>query len=388
MIANAAVVGVAELAPARDTGTATDLSLSALVAADAAADAGLPLSRVDGLLTHPMDSASRFVPSTLAEYLGLRPRYVESVDLGGASAVGMVWRAAAAIAAGRCRACLCITAAARTAGGVAPGPTRRTIDRSPAREFEVPYGNVGPTEGYAMIATRYEHEFGDTAQARAQLAVAQRRNASAHPKAMFRDIPLTEQDVWDSEMIADPLRKLDCVRPAGGAAAVLVVDAATASSLIHPPVYLRGAAEVVSHKSISGAPELARTAGRDCAHAAFTRAGVSPSQVGLASIYDCYTITVLITLEDAGFCEPGQAAKFIATHDLSWSGSFPLNTHGGQLSFGQADVAGGMSHVTEAVLQLQTRAEGRQVTDLRHAFVHGNGGIMSEQASIVLGLAP
>ena len=107
----------------------------------------------------------------------------------------------------------------------------------------------------------------------------------------------------------------------------------------------------------------------------------------VASLYDCYTSTVLLTLEDAGFCPKGGAAKFVEEHDLTWRGDFPLNTHGGQLSFGQADVAGGMSHVTEAVLQLQGRADGRQIAECDYAFVHGNGGIMSEQASAVLGVS-
>jgi len=126
------------------------------------------------------------------------------------------------------------------------------------------------------------------------------------------------------------------------------------------------------------------TAIRASADRAFASAGIGREQVGLASLYDCYTSTVLLTLEDAGLCPKGRAAEFVDSHDLTWRGDFPVNTHGGQLSFGQADVAGGMSHVTEAVLQLQRRAEGRQVRDLEFAFVNGNGGIMSEQASVVL----
>jgi len=129
------------------------------------------------------------------------------------------------------------------------------------------------------------------------------------------------------------------------------------------------------------------TAIRASADRAFASAGIGREQVGLASLYDCYTSTVLLTLEDAGLCPKGRAAEFVDSHDLTWRGDFPVNTHGGQLSFGQADVAGGMSHVTEAVLQLQRRAEGRQVRDLEFAFVNGNGGIMSEQASVVLGCA-
>ena len=114
-------------------------------------------------------------------------------------------------------------------------------------------------------------------------------------------------------------------------------------------------------------------------------ADVKPGDIGLASLYDCYTIAVLLTLEDAGFCAKGEAGEFVEAHDLRWCGDFPLNTHGGQLSYGQAGIAGGMSHVTEAVLQLQRRAADRQVADLELAYVNGNGGLMSEQVGLVLG---
>lgn len=380
------VVGVAERAPARDTGEETDLTLSAGIAVEALADAGLDPSDVDGLLTHPMDTASRLVPSTVGEYLGLRLGYADSVDLGGATAVGMLWRAAAAIEAGMCSVVLCLTAVARDRTGAAHGgPTRRTADLSPWREFEVPYGNIGATEGYALIATRYEHEFGDTSRQRAAVAVAQRANAAHQPKAYFSGRPLELDEVMASELIADPLRKLDCVIPTGGAAAVVVVRGDLAARAAQRGVPILGAGEAITHKTITYAPSLTDTAIRSCADRAFAAAGIERTDIGLASLYDCYTSTVLLTIEDAGFCPKGGAAAFVDDHDLTWRGDFPLNTHGGQLSFGQADVAGGMSHVTEAVLQLQGRGEGRQVRDLRYAFVHGNGGIMSEQAGAVLG---
>ncbi|MDZ7676701.1 MAG: hypothetical protein U5K30_16745 [Acidimicrobiales bacterium] len=127
------------------------------------------------------------------------------------------------------------------------------------------------------------------------------------------------------------------------------------------------------------------TAIADAARRAFGTAGVDPADIGLLSLYDCYTITVLLTLEDAGFCAKGEGGDFVDSHDLRWTGDRPLNTHGGQLSYGQAGIAGGMSHVTEAVLQLQSRALGRQVPDLELAYVNGNGGIMSEQVGLVLG---
>lgn len=381
----AALVGLAETAPVRDTGDHTDLSLAAEVATAAVNDAGLDLTEVDGLLTHPMGVVSRLVPSTVAEALGLRLSYADSVDLGGATAVGMVWRAAAAVLSGMCSICLCVTAVPRPADATAlGGPSRRTTDRSPAREFEVPYGNVGATEGYAMIAQRYEHEFGCTAGQRAKIAVQQRENAARHPHAFFRGKPLTAEEVLGSEMIADPLRKLEMVLPTGGASAVVVTRRQIAARLTQSPVLVLGAGEAITHKSITYAPQLTTSAIRASADRAFEMAGIGREQVNVASVYDCYTITALMTLEDAGFCAKGEGAAFVDEHDLRWSGDFPVNTNGGQLSFGQADVVGGMSHVTESVLQLQARAPGRQVEGAEIAFVNGNGGIMSEQSSVIL----
>lgn len=384
----ASIIGVAELAPARDTGDETELTLASKIGFEALDDAGVVLGDVDGLLIHPLATTGRFVPATLAEFMGLQVSYAESVDLGGATSVGMLWRAASAIASGMCSVCLCVTSVPRSAKDVSStGTTRRIVDLSPFREFEVPYGNIGATEGYALIARRYEHEFGDTSRARAKVVVQQRMNAHGQPKAYFSDRAVTEEDVLDSEMIADPLRKLEIVMPTGGAAAVVVARREVAERARWRGAHILGAGEAITHKSISYAPNLTDTGIRRSADRAFAMAGIGREEIGLASLYDCYTITVLLTLEDAGFCEKGAAASFVNDHDLTWRGDFPLNTHGGQLSFGQADIAGGMSHVVEAVLQLQGRAGDRQIANLDFAFVNGNGGIMSEQSSVILGNA-
>jgi acetyl-CoA acetyltransferase len=302
----------------------------------------------------------------------------------------MVWRAAAAIATGMCTTCLCVTAAKRErrspGGRGGDGGSRRpSRDRSPAAEFEAPYGMVGANAAYAMIAMRYQHEYNLTPEQRAGVAVAQRANACANPSALFHGQPITIDDVLASEIIADPLHLLEIVMPVAGGAALVVTAADRAVDLPHRPAWLLGAGEKVTHTSLPWAPSLTDTPIAAAAECAFAMAEVKPDDIGLASLYDCYTIAVALTLEDAGFCAKGQAGAFIDAHDLRWSGDFPLNTHGGQLSFGQAGIAGGMSHVTEAVLQLQKRAEGRQVADLDLAYVNGNGGIMSEQVGLVLG---
>jgi acetyl-CoA acetyltransferase len=394
----AAVVGLAERAPQRFTGDETNLELLAGVAVDAMADAGVDRSEVDGLLVHPIGGLPGFVPATVAEFVGLRPRFAEVVDLGGATGAGMVWRAAAAIAAGMCTTCLCLTGTRRRR----PGSSRRgegksdaaarrprsippTRDRSPHAEFDAPYGMIGANVGYALLATRYAHEYGLEDVQRAKVAVDQRRNANANPAAIFHDQPLTIDDVLGSDMICEPLHMLEIVMPAAGAAALVVTAADRAGDAAQRPAWLLGAGESVTHSSLAQAPPLGETGIGIAARAAFSGAGVRPADVGLASLYDCYTIMVLLTLEEAGFCKAGEAGAFVESHDLTFSGDFPLNTHGGQLSFGQPGMAGGMSHVTEAVRQIQGRCGERQVPDLELAYAHGNGGIIAEQVGLVFG---
>jgi acetyl-CoA acetyltransferase len=392
---SAAVVGLAELAPQRYTGDRTLLELLSGVAAEAIEDAGFARSEVDGLIVHPIGGLPGFVPATVAEYLGLQPTFAEIVDLGGATGAGMVWRAAAAIHAGQCTTCLCLTGTNRRRrtsrpGAGSEGPRRpKSIqpsrDRSPQAEFDYPYGMIGANVGYAMLATRYTHEYGLTDEQRAKVAVDQRRNANVNPAAIFHDQTLSIEEVLASDMICEPLHMLEIVMPAAGAAALVVTAADRVPDARQKPAWLLGAGESVTHSSIAQAPGLDTTGIGIAARAAFGQAGIEPADVGLASLYDCYTIMVLLTLEAAGFCGPGEAGAFVEAHDLTYSGDFPLNTHGGQLSFGQPGMAGGMSHVTEAVRQIQGRAGQRQIAGLELAYAHGNGGIIAEQAGLVFG---
>jgi acetyl-CoA acetyltransferase len=385
----AAVTGVAERKPTRWTDGETTIDMIARIGVEAIADAGLELHDVDGLVCHPMGGVPMLVPSTIGEAMGLRLSFADTVDLGGATGAGMVWRAAAAIHAGQARAVLCVTAARRQRRS--PDAPRRAgqslgRDTSAFAEFEVPYGNVGANAGYAMIANRYLHEHGCTSEQLAKIAVHQRDNACANPDAFFHGQPITVDDVLGSPMVADPLHLLEIVMPSAGAAALVVVHPDLVRSTGRPAAWLLGAGECVTHKTITYAPSLTETAIRPAADRAFAQAGVTRAQVGLASLYDCYTITVLVTLEEAGFCGRGEGGRFVDDHDLRWNGDFPLNTHGGQLSFSQPGLAGGMSHVTEAVRQVQQRGGERQVRDLSFAFVNGNGGIMSEECALVLGV--
>ncbi len=386
----AAIVGIGELKPSRYSEGETTLTMLAQAGLLAIEDAGIPLEEIDGLLTQPLPETQMLAPSTVIEFMGLQVNFAEVVDLGGATGAGMVWRAAAAITEGLCHTCLCLTGARRERrpddrGQLGWGGMR---DRSPYAEFEVPYGAVGANFGYALIAMRYLHEYGVRPEELAKIAVDQRYNACANPEAIFYGQPITVDDVLASPLVIDPLRLLEIVMPVAGAAAVVVTSAERAKTLTNPPAFILGAGERCTHKAITYAPSLTDSAIRAAADAAFRMAGIGRERVGLASIYDCYTITVLLTLEDAGFCRKGQGGRFVAEHNLRYDGDFPVNTHGGQLSFGQAGLAGGMSHVTEAVRQLQGRAGARQVKDLQFAYVNGNGGIMSEQVSLILGRNP
>jgi acetyl-CoA C-acetyltransferase len=261
--------------------------------------------------------------------------------------------------------------------GMPPGP-------NPAFEFELPYGLRLPMGAYALAASRHMAEYGTTSEQLAQIAVDTRRWAALNPRARFQD-PITVDDVLASPMVADPLHLLEIVMPSAGAAALVVVHPDLVADAPHA-AWLLGAGECVTHKTITYAPSLTDTAIRPAADRAFQQAGIGRDRVGLASLYDCYTITVLVTLEEAGFCEPGAGGAFVEEHDLRWNGDFPLNTHGGQLSFSQPGMAGGMSHVTEAVRQIQGRGDAKQVRDLEIAFVNGNGGIMSEECALLLGV--
>lgn len=396
MRGSAAITGIAEMAPQRYTEGETTLGLMAKVGLEAITDAGLDLSDIDGVLVHPIGETAMLTPSTVLEFMGLGASFAEVVDLGGASGAGMIWRAAAAINAGMCKACVCITGSRRRRRpdrSSQQGKQKRPggwgmPDRSPFAEFEVPYGNVGANSGYAMVANRYMHEYDATPEQLARIAVHQRDNACLNPDAIFYGQPITVEDVLGSPMVSDPLHLLEIVMPAAGAAALVVVGPELAAEARHGAAWLLGAGENVTHKTITYAPSLTDTAIQASASHAFSQAGVRPSDIGLASVYDCYTITVLLTLEDAGFCEKGTGGRFVAEHDMRSSGDFPVNTHGGQLSFGQPGIAGGMSHVTEAARQIQGRAGERQVKDLDLSFVNGNGGILSEQVSLVLGTQP
>jgi acetyl-CoA acetyltransferase len=382
----AAITGIGEMKPTRTAEGKSTLDIWVDVSREAILDAGLAPSDVDGILVGPpiIEQAPMW-PSVLGEYMGIHPRYENVVDLGGASPAGMVWRAAAAIDEGLCRAVLCVTGEASDVETFYTPRARRPTRQLPYREFDVPYGPMGVNSGYALLAQRHMFEYGTTSEQLARIAVDQRTNACANPEALFFGRPITSDDVLNSPLIVDPLHLLEIVMPCTGGAAIVVASPELAKESSQPPAWLLGAGEYSRGIVLSQYSSLTTSPIAVSAPKAFEMAGVIPSDIDLVSVYDCYTITVLITLEDAGFCAKGRGGPFVAERDMTYEGDLPLNTHGGQLSFGQPGLAGGMSHVTEAVRQLQGRAGKRQVESGDLAFVNGNGGIMSEEVSLVLG---
>jgi acetyl-CoA C-acetyltransferase len=255
---------------------------------------------------------------------------------------------------------------------------------SPQAEFEIPYGNLATNAPYALIAQRYAAEFGYDPRALAKIAVDQRANACAYPDAVFHGTPITIEDVMASPMIADPIHLLEIVMRVSGGAAVVVASRDVARRARNRPVWIKGFGEHLAYKTPTYAADLMQTPIAKAAGAAFAMSGIDRSAIDMAAIYDCYTITVLMTLEDAGFCPKGGGAGFVNAHDLTFRGDFPCNTNGGQLSFGQAGMAGGMTHVCDASRQIMGRAGASQVADCNTAFVSWNGGIMSEQVALIL----
>lgn len=376
-----AIAGIGELTPQRSTTTETTMGMIAEVSRRALVDAGLEKDAIDGLLVGPqVGETPQHVPAAVAEYLGLRPAMANVVDLGGASGAGMVWRAAAAIKAGMCEAVLCVLANAR------PKVAPRSPNRNPIREFDVPFGASGANATYAMIAHAHMAKYGTTPRQLASIAASARSNAQLNPTAIWYGKPAGIEEVMASPMVVDPLHLYEIVMPVAGGDAVIVVSAERANSLAQPPTYILGGGEKVTHRALSGAPSLTTGPLANAMAHAFSQSGTTVTDMSLLSLYDCYTILVGITLEDAGLCPVGTFGDWVSSHDLSHRGDFPINTHGGQLGFGQPDLAGGMTHIVEAVRQLRGQAGQRQIANMDLALCTGNGATMSEATALVLGV--
>jgi acetyl-CoA acetyltransferase len=369
-----AIVGLAEygLGVAPEGSTAVDVMGNA--ALGALADAGLSAADVDGLF-----AASTQLPwasVNLGEWLGVQPRYSDSTQLGGSSFMAHLHHAALAISGGACEVAL-----------IAYGSTQRSVGRAKASVQEIdpaeaPYRPLNPVTAYALAASRHMYEFGTTREQLAEVAVAARLWAQRNPHAWSKK-DLTVQDVLAAPMVADPLGVKDCCLVTDGGAAVVVVSADRARSLTDKPVHLLGAGEAHSHRHISHMPDLVRTSAVDSGRRAFDTAGLTPADVDVLQLYDAFTITPILFLEDLGFCAKGEGGPFVSGGRIAPGGEVPLNTNGGGLSYQHPGMYGLLA-IVEAARQLRGESTG-QVDGAHVALAHGNGGVLSTQCTVVFG---
>ena len=359
----------------------TELGVHAIAADRALADAGISWDEIDGYASagfFPMHAVQ------LCEYFGIRPSYLDETNTGGSSFEVLVEHAAHAIDRGQAEVVLITYGSVQLSqmgrrlgtGGSGPPPV------GPAAADAV-WGNtlVG---NYAMAAARHQHDYGTTSEQLAEIAVTMRDHASVNPLAQYRD-PITVDDVLSSRLVADPLHMLDCCVISDGGAACVVVSNERARDLRKAPAHILGAAHALTHHlNISQMPDINLTAAAQSGPLALKRAGVSLADVDVLQLYDSFTITVLLTLEDLGFCGKGEGGAFVEGGRLRWDGPLPTNTDGGGLSACHPGMRG-MFLIVEAVRQLRGEGTARQVAKADIALVHGTGGMLSTGATLVLG---
>jgi acetyl-CoA C-acetyltransferase len=370
--------------PRRDIPDRTVPQIHAEVALGALADAGLSLSDVDAY--YCAGDAPGFGPISMADYLGLRCRTYDSTETGGSSYLVHVGHAAAAIAAGHAQIALITLAGTPRNGGAAPGGGP-AFGVSPEAEFENLWGSsvVGH---YALAARRHMYEFGTTSEQLAEIKVAASLHAQHNPHAFLRDV-VSVDEVVASKMVADPLHRLDCCVVTDGGGALVVVSPEIATTLNRPCAKVLGQGEAAKH-TMGGRIDLTYSGAVWSGRAAFEEAGVTPADIDYVSIYDSFTITVLQTLEDLGFCAKGEGGRFVLDGTLQAPhGRLPFNTDGGGLCNNHPANRGGMTKVIEAVRQLRGEANPEvQVPDCELALAHGTGGAIGTRmvsATLILG---
>lgn len=352
-------------------------------------DAGLSRDLVDGLLLNPglawRDGGMGSFH--LQQALGLRDlRLSASMNLGGATAIAMIQQAALAIAAGQCSIVVCVFSDAPLRG------SRAETERRPAggagasyafaKGLDAAYGQFGMNARYAMVARRHMHVYGTTNDHFAAVAVAQRRWANRNPAAQFHATPLTTEEYHRSRWVVEPFHLYDCCLVSNGGVAVVVTSAERAADCRTRPVYIWGMGQ--GHPGGDPLDTLMSGAGL-AKEAAFRTADVTLADIDFCQLYDCYTLTVILTLEDYGFCEKGAGGPFVAHGTTAPGGRLPVNTGGGQLS---SFYMWGMTPVSEAIIQLRGEGDARQVERNEISLVSGNGGLLSTHSTLILSRLP
>ena len=375
-----AIAGVFEH-PTRWAPEKTDMQIMGECARGALEDAGLELSDVDGLFT----AGGAMGVIALAEYLNLKPDYVDGTNIGGSSFVAHVNHAAAAIHAGLCQVALILYGSTASSNAQAIGTGGGGGGAAGGAAFVGPYG-LTTVGSYALVAQRHMHQYGTTSEQLAEIAVQTRRHAGLNPNAKMQR-PISVEDVLESRIISDPLHLLDCCIISDGGGALVVTSAEHARDLPKRAVHLLGCGEAVWHQEV-GSPDLLSIAALQSGEAAFRMAGVERDAIDLCMIYDSFTITVLATLENLGFCKPSEGGSFVAGGRIGLGGELPINLDGGGLSSNHPGMRG-IFLVIEAVKQLRGECGPRQVAGAEVALVHGTGGLLStlhSGATLVLGV--
>jgi acetyl-CoA C-acetyltransferase len=350
----------------------------------ALADAGLTLADVDGFATAASDvgeGGGMMSVVEVAEWLGIRPTYMDSTDTGGAAPPSQIGHAAAAIAAGQAEVVVVSYASTSYSAAASIGIGDAITSLDGPGQFELPYGAT-VVGNYALAAQRHMAEFGTTREQLAEIAVACRRHAGANPDARYRD-PITVEDVIASPPIASPLHRLDCCLVSDGGGAVVVTSAARARECRKAPVFVLGFGEALGQVHMAEMDRFTATPGRASGPRAFAQAGMTPDAIDTAQIYDSFTITALLILEDLGFCPKGEGGDFVSGGRIAIGGELPINTDGGGLSSNHPGRRG-MFTVIEAMRQLRGEPVGEQVAGCKTAVAHGSGGCLSTAATLVL----
>lgn len=377
------IAGVAET-PLGKVTDQTELSMAAMAARAALAEAGMTLRDVDALFTNYMpyvgadNGASR-----LGEYLGVHPRYADCSDLGGAAFECFIHHAMLALSAGRCECALIVYASRQRSRRSRPRQSE-TDQYSLTGQFEQPYGLLTPISQYALMAARHMYQYGTTSEQLARVAVSARKWAALNPKAWSRE-PLTIDEVLASPLISDPLHQLDCCLVTDGGGAIVVTTGSRARDASKKPVRVLGLGESHAEYHVAQIADLTVTPGVESARQAFAMAGISVSDVDVFEPYDNFTSSVISQLEDCGFCGKGEGGHFIQDGHTEPGGSLPTSTMGGGLSYCHPGALG-LLLLIEAVYQLRGEAGARQVPGATLAVAHGVGGpAFSTCATVVLG---
>ncbi|MBB3178743.1 acetyl-CoA acetyltransferase [Variovorax sp. Sphag1AA] len=370
-----AIVGVAETGMGEAPAGTHPVDLMGQGVMRALDECGLRLADVDGVFGAAMQL--RMPTLAICEYLGLQPRYQDGTNIGGSSFMSLLAHAQAAIEHGLCEVAV-----------IAYGSTQRTIGRANLQPpdpnpYEAPYRPLLPASAYALAASRHMHAFGTTREQLASVAVAAREWALRNPAAWEKE-PLTVRQVLDARPVSRPLTVRDCCLVTDGGGAIVVTSAERARALRKPPVFVLGTGEATTHLTIGSMPDLTITAAAESGRLAYGMAGLRAADIDVVEVYDAFTISTLLFLEDLGFCPKGEGGRFVADGAIAPGGRLPVNTNGGGLSYGHPGMYG-LYVLIEAVRQLRGECGARQLPRHVTAIAHGNGGVLSSQSTVVLG---